>query len=84
MEQTNKKIEQRRNREDERETTFASKIIEEDVYARSPRIKLITNNSLGAALGPIYLGLTFPFGTVEQPCSFSSNQRMREVSRRGH
>lgn len=47
-----KKIEQRRNREDERETTFASKIIEEDVYARSPRIKLITNNSLGAALGP--------------------------------
>lgn len=52
MEQTNKKIEQRRNREDERETTFASKIIEEDVYARSPRIKLITNNSLGAALGP--------------------------------
>lgn len=51
MEQTNKKIEQRRNREDERET-FASKIIEEDVYARSPRIKLITNNSLGAALGP--------------------------------
>lgn len=38
-----------------RETTFAPRTVEKDIYPKPPRLKLIGSNSLEAPLRPFYI-----------------------------
>lgn len=48
-------MEEGRNRVDKRKKTFAPQITENNAHLRPPRMRLITNNPLEAALEPSHI-----------------------------